>query len=83
MPAAAVIPAPIADVKVVAFKKFVVECQWVRKMAWINLLAHLRLHFIEIRCRGIKLSWHPFSSFTVSKIECSKQAYAIEYISME
>jgi hypothetical protein len=23
------------------------------------------------------------SSFTVSKIECSKQAYAIEYISME
>ena len=23
------------------------------------------------------------SSFTVSKIECSKQAYAVEYISME
>jgi hypothetical protein len=23
------------------------------------------------------------SSFTVSKLECSKQAYAVEYISME
>ena len=32
---------------------------------------------------GIKLSGRGSSSFTVKKLECSKQAYAVEYISME
>jgi hypothetical protein len=32
---------------------------------------------------GIKLSGLGSSSFTVKKLECSKQAYAVEYISME
>jgi hypothetical protein len=33
---------------------------------------------------GIKLSERlSFPSFTVKKLECSKQAYAVEYISME
>jgi hypothetical protein len=31
----------------------------------------------------IQLMGSGSSSFTVSKIECSKQAYAVEYISME
>ncbi len=54
MPAAAVIPAPIAYIKVVAVKKLVVG-------------------FVAL----------PVPSFTVRKLECSKQAYAVEYISME
>jgi hypothetical protein len=33
--------------------------------------------------RGIKLSCRGWPSFTVKKLECSKQAYAVEYISME
>ncbi len=32
---------------------------------------------------GIKLSGFRSPSFTVKKLECSKQAYAVEYISME
>ena len=32
---------------------------------------------------GIRLSGRGGSSFTVKKLECSKQAYAVEYISME
>ena len=32
---------------------------------------------------GIKLSGRGCPSFTVKKLECSKQAYAVEYISME
>jgi hypothetical protein len=32
---------------------------------------------------GISLSEWQYPSFTVKKLECSKQAYAIEYISME
>ena len=32
---------------------------------------------------GIKLSGVGSPSFTVKKLECLKQAYAVEYISME
>ena len=38
---------------------------------------------IEESLSGIRLSGRGSSSFTVKKLECSKQAYAIEYISME
>ncbi len=51
MPAAAVIPAPIAYIKVVAVKKLVVE--FLVKVADLPLGG---------------------SSFTVKKLECSKQA---------
>ena len=75
MPAAAVIPAPIAYIKVVAVKKLVVEL-WV----WVT---GLRLpHVLETRifpsgephalywvCRGTR-------TFTLKKLECSKQAFA-------
>ncbi len=81
MPAAAVIPAPIAYIKVVAVKKLVVG------------LVHVpRCPYCLVRCRacilgwnlcGIRLSYRGCSSFTVKKIECSKQAFAVEYISME
>src|SRR5438034_1734468 len=74
-PAAAVIPAPIAYIKVVAVKKLVVE-PW----AWLAGPPH-RVHWSDRAfpseephalhwvCRGIR-------TFTLKKLECSKQAYA-------
>lgn len=75
MPAAAVIPAPIAYIKVVAVKKLVVELQ-----AWPGglpngmyclagsylLVSRHALHWV---CRGTR-------TFTLRKLECSKQACA-------
>ena len=75
MPAAAVIPAPIAYIKVVAVKKLVVELQ-----AWRGgpphgvycpagpylLVSPYALYWV---CRGTR-------NFTLKKLECSKQAYA-------
>ena len=84
MPAAAVIPAPIAYTKVVAVKKLVVEFLVVaagppRKGCVLGCSVHPRedrvLHSFAGRAY--------LPSFTVSKLECSKQAYAVEYISME
>ena len=84
MPAAAVIPAPIAYIKVVAVKKLVVGflvgaigpphlgCVLVSPPA-----------ILEASCPGIELLGQGTSSFTVKKLECLKQAYAVEYISME
>jgi hypothetical protein len=75
VPAAAVIPAPIAYIKVVAVKKLVVELQ-----AWSGGLPHgmycltgsyllVSLHALHWVCRGTR-------TFTLRKLECSKQAYA-------
>ncbi len=81
MPAAAVIPAPIAYIKVVAVKKLVVgfvACA-VASIIWFS---RGRAILGWILC-GIRLSCRGCPSFTVKKLECSKQAYAVEYISME
>ena len=84
MPAAAVIPAPIAYTKVVAVKKLVVGfllsvLRPSRKSRVLGSRRHPRegcvLHLFVGRAH--------LPSFTVSKLECSKQAYAVEYISME
>ena len=84
MPAAAVIPAPIAYIKVVAVKKLVV--------GFLAVAVGSQLVCELSRCLcpslggilfGIKLSGRGYPSFTVKKLECSKQAYAVEYISME
>lgn len=75
MPAAAVIPAPIAYIKVVAVKKLVVELQ-----AWPGGLPHgmyclagsyllVNRHALHWVCRGTR-------TFTLRKLECSKQACA-------
>ena len=75
MPAAAVIPAPIAYIKVVAVKKIVVELQ-----AWRGGLPNgmyypaepyllVSLHVVYSVCRGTR-------NFTLRKLECSKQANA-------
>jgi hypothetical protein len=74
-PAAAVIPAPVAYIKVVAVKTLVVEL-WV----WLAGLPHRTYwfgwalpsgepHVLHWACRGTR-------TFTLKKLECSKQAYA-------
>ena len=75
MPAAAVIPAPIAYIKVVAVKKLVVELQ-----PWSGGLPH------GMYClTGAYLLVSPYAlywvcggtrTFTLRKLECSKQAFA-------
>ena len=75
MPAAAVIPAPIAYIKVVAVKKLVVELR-----TWLGGLPYgtycsagfyllVSRHVLHWVCRGTR-------TFTLRKLECSKQAFA-------
>ena len=80
MPAAAVIPAPIAYIKVVAVKKLVVgflgRC---RRPACPCAVAPFH--------PSVSVSWHSFAGgglryFTLRKLECFRQARP-EYISME
>ena len=82
MPAAAVIPAPIAYIKVVAVKKLVVGF-----VAYGGSRAlvpeRLAVAILGWNLCGIRLSCRGCPSFTVRKLECSKQAYAVEYVSME
>ncbi len=73
MPAAAVIPAPIAYIKVVAVKKLVVE--FLVKVPTFHLVDYEAASaFFESSWSGINLLLLQFSSFTVKKLECSKQA---------
>ncbi len=75
MPAAAVIPAPIAYIKVVAVKKLVVGFLVGAAGPLLTRCALvLNPSILEESNPGIKLSGLGSSSFTVSKIECSKQA---------
>ncbi len=84
MPAAAVIPAPIAYIKVVAVKKLVVGFAVVACSPALDCVVGFACDSILgwILC-GIELSCRGCPSFTVKKLECSKQAFAVEYISME
>ncbi len=79
MPAAAVIPAPIAYIKVVAVKKLVVGFVASRVA---QLLVPLRGAILGWILCGIR-SRRGCPSFTVKKSARSKQAYAVECISME
>ncbi len=78
MPAAAVIPAPIAYIKVVAVKKLVVEClpRASCRSPCANV-ASASLGILAEKLVGIKLSACRFASFTVKKLECLKQAIAV------
>ncbi len=82
MPAAAVIPAPIAYIKVVAVEKLVVGFVGGAAVPTLSVGDVPPSIFGWNPC-GIKLSCRGCPSFTVKKLECSKQAYAVEYISME
>ena len=80
MPAAAVIPAPIAYIKVVAVKKLVVGfvvCPV--GLCSLSIVLHWSAMFGWNLC-GIKLSCRGCPSFTVKKLECSKQAYALNIL---
>jgi hypothetical protein len=71
VPAAAVIPAPIAYIKVVAVKKLVVELLF-------RLISILRV-ILDIRLQTkIGLYWFDLGSrhFTVKKLECFRQVLA-------
>ncbi len=83
MPAAAVIPAPIAYIKVVAVKKLVVGFLVGGSGPTLRVGTCSFLAIYGSSQFGIKLSSWGSPSFTVKKLECSKQAYAVEYISME
>ena len=71
MPAAAVIPAPIAYIKVVAVKKLVVGFVEVLVGSFLTLMC---TSIFELILYGISLSCRGCSSFTVRKSERSKQA---------
>ena len=84
MPAAAVIPAPIAYTNFVAVKKLVV--------GFLFFVAG-SLHLEGFPTTGKNICRKPVEychgvrslsdSFTLRKLECSKQAFRLEYVSME
>ena len=81
MPAAAVIPAPIAYIKVVAVKKLVVGFRVVR--AGLPLGMHWSwTAFLHGPPRVVCSSRGVPCTFTLRKSECSKQAFAIVCVSM-
>ena len=75
MPAAAVIPAPIAYIIFAAVKKLVVGF-WANTYGppqgvyWMSLLLFWRPGVLFTECAS------EFRTFTVNKLECLKQAYA-------
>lgn len=73
MPAAAVIPAPIAYIKVVAVKKLVVD-----HLAF-SRLAHVRRRGCYLLENFVYLNWSAMliGHFPEKKLECSKQANAL------
>ena len=75
MPAAAVIPAPIAYIKVVAVKNHLVEPR-----AWLagppHLVARPGLALPPVETHALHWVWRGNRTFTLKKLECSRQAYA-------
>ena len=83
MPAAAVIPAPIAYIKVVAVKKLVVG-SWAVGGRFLSRDCSDRTGPISPRWRVDFTGW-PYTpgTFTLKKLECSKQVHPPEYLCME
>ena len=78
MPAAAVIPAPIAYINVVAVKKLVVGfLMGSTRSAPKGVALVVCPVILEGRLSGIHLLGSRRSSFTVNKLECSRQANAL------
>ncbi len=75
MPAPAVIPAPLAYIKVVAVKKLVVEPLSGLVLALVRLVLGIRLQDLE----GIQLFTRRSRHFTLKKLECLRQAIARIY----
>ena len=75
MPAAAVIPAPIAYIKVVVVKKLVVE-PWPRPAGPPHRENWFGRGFPSVEPHTLHWAWRGNRTFTVKKLECSRQAYA-------
>ena len=76
MPAAAVIPAPIAYIKVVAVKKLVVGFWHQAELSANGMYGLAGASFRKPA--SFFIDWCGESgSFTLKKLECSKQAYAL------
>ncbi len=76
MPAAAVIPAPIAYIKVVAVKKLVVGSR--RRFVWSSLLRTERVFLLLPWGSGCFIVLGLcLVTITLNKLECLKQAYAL------
>ena len=77
MPAAAVIPAPIAYIKVVVVKKLVVGFRRVV----VGLNCFNTDFFTRVFCQNLAGDLYRLSvgtgRFTLKKLECSKQAYCL------
>ena len=80
MPAAAVIPAPIAYIKVVAVKKlvvgFLVRCAWPADVQSCEVLVR-NCHPSREGTNGSFRFGSQSRSFTLKKLECLKQAFAM------
>ena len=77
MPAAAVIPAPIAYANVVAVKKLVVGSRQAGRGPLFGGTAHFSaLHTLGRRLRGaLNRVSRGAARFTLKKLECSQQAF--------
>lgn len=75
MPAAAVIPAPIVYIKVAAVKKLVVGFRNAAVKVRLNGVARRPLpYFGSVACVLARACSVRSQSFTLKKLECSKQA---------
>jgi len=77
VPAAAVIPAPIAYIKVVVVKKLVVGCP---NAFGTGLFVRV---FCQRQAGALRRVSVCAGRFTLKKLECSKQALTLEYSCME
>ena len=76
MPAAAVIPAPIAYIKVVAVKKLVVGFGTGVARSAVRSVTERLCHYISQRpVVYLTVCGTGFGTFTLKKLECSKQAF--------
>ena len=84
MPAPAVIPAPIAYIKVVAVKTLVVGFRGLCSDGLLGTVCTaLPASHLAIGVHLALTGWVALlASFTMSKLECSKQAFRLEYFSM-
>ena len=82
MPAAAVIPAPIAYIKVVAVKKLVVEPRGAASGPPHGV--HLSSRpFCRRYAPGLNWPGRASGAVTLKKLECSKQAYALNTLAWD
>ncbi len=76
MPAAAVIPAPIAYIKVAAVKKLVVELRLLSAGPPFWCVLVLMEAYLLVGRHALRWVCRLTRTFTLRKLECSKQAFA-------